>query len=307
VSAPGSAGRVTYSAVMANSPAPLLAIDGPFVLYRSFFALPESITDGDGHPVNALLGAVNLILRIAVETRPRVIVVCWGAEAAHYRTELYPDYHAARPPVPEALQWQFDRAPALVEAFGWTSLGSDDLEADDLLGALALAESERGGRALVMTGDRDMYQCASDSVSVVFLAQGKQGFDAVDPAEVQRRYGITPGLVPDFIALRGDPSDGLPGAPGIGAKTAADLLVRHGSLEGAITNADGERPRVAAALTEHADALRAFREIATLRPPAVDLPEDRETDLTGGERAVRAYSMNRLAERLSRADSLADL
>ncbi len=298
---------MTYSPVMANSPAPLLAIDGPFVLYRSFFALPESITDGDGHPVNALLGAVNLILRIAAETRPRVIVVCWGAEAAHYRTDLYPDYHAARPPVPEALQWQFDRAPALLEAFGWTSLGSDDLEADDLLGALALAESERGGRALVMTGDRDMYQCASESVNVVFLAQGKQGFDTVDPAEVQRRYGIAPELVPDFIALRGDPSDGLPGAPGIGAKTAADLLERHGSLEGALANAAGERPRVAAALTEHADTLRAFREIATLRPPAVDLPEDRETDLAGGERAVRDYSMNRLAERLSRAESLADL
>jgi DNA polymerase-1 len=292
---------------MPNSPAPLLAIDGPFVLYRSFFALPESITDGDGHPVNALLGAVNLILRIAVDTRPRVIVVCWGAEAAHYRTDIYPDYHAARPPVPEALQWQFDRAPALVEAFGWKSLGSDDLEADDLLGALALSESERGGRALLMTGDRDMYQCASENVSVVFLAQGKQGFDTVDPDEVQRRYGVRPELVPDFIALRGDPSDGLPGAPGIGAKTAADLLGRHGSLEGAITNAAGERPRVAAALTDHAEALRAFREIATLRPPAVDLPEDRETDLTGGARAARDYSMNRLAERLARADSLAEL
>jgi 5'-3' exonuclease len=292
---------------MPNPPAPLLAIDGPFVLYRSFFALPDSIADGDGHPVNALLGAVNLILRIASETRPRAIVVCWGAEAAHYRTRLYPDYHAARPPVPDALQWQFDRAPALVEAFGWTSLGSDDLEADDLLGGLAAAESDRGGRALVMTGDRDMYQCASERVSVVFLAQGKQGFDTVDPAEVQRRYGVTPALVPDFIALRGDPSDGLPGAPGIGPKTAADLLARHGSLEGAITNAADERPRVAAALTEHADALRAFREIATLRPPPVDLPEDRETDLEGGARAARDYSMMRLAERLERAGSLAEL
>jgi DNA polymerase-1 len=158
-----------------------------------------------------------------------------------------------------------------------------------------------------MTGDRDMYQCASESVSVVFLAQGKQGFDTVDPAEVERRYGIVPGLVPDFIALRGDPSDGLPGAPGIGAKTAADLLARHGSLEGAIANADGERPRVAAALTEHAEALRAFREIATLRLPAVQLPDDRETDLAGGERAARDYSMIRLAERLSRAGSLAEL
>ena len=95
-------------------PGPLLAIDGPFVLYRSFFALPDSINDGDGNPVNALLGSVNLILRIAADAQPRAIVVCFGAEAAHYRTELYPDYHAARPPVPDALQWQFDRAAGAV-------------------------------------------------------------------------------------------------------------------------------------------------------------------------------------------------
>ncbi|HLI61345.1 MAG TPA: 5'-3' exonuclease [Solirubrobacteraceae bacterium] len=292
---------------MPPEPAPLLAIDGPFVLYRSFFALPDSITDGDGHPVNALLGAVNLVLRIAAETLPRAVVVCWGAEAARYRTRLYPAYHAARPPVPDALQWQFDRAPALFEAFGWTSLGAEELEADDLLGALALAESGRGGRALVMTGDRDMYQCASERVRVVFLKAGKQGFESVDAAEVERRYGVRPELVPDFIALRGDPSDGLPGAPGIGAKTAADLLARHGSLEGAIAAAADERPRVAAALSEHAEALRAFREIATLRPPAVELPVDRETDLVGGARAARGYSMMRLAERLERAGSLAEL
>ena len=288
-------------------PAPLLAIDGPFVLYRSFFALPDSITDGDGHPVNALLGAANLVLRIAGEVAPRAIAVCWGAEAATYRTELYPDYHAARPPVPGDLQRQFDRAPDFVTAFGWTSLNSDDLEADDLLGALALAEADRGGRALLMTGDRDMYQCASPATSVVYLKAGKQGFEAVDPAEVRRRYGVAPELVPDFIALRGDPSDGLPGAPGIGAKTAADLLSRHGSLEQAIAHAGEERPRVAAALTEHAAALRAFREIATLQPADVKLPADRETDLAGGARAARGYGMGRLAERLERAGSLADL
>jgi 5'-3' exonuclease len=290
-----------------DAPAPLLAIDGPFVLYRSFFALPESITDAAGHPVNALLGAINLILRIAADVRPRAIAVCWGAEAAAYRTELYPDYHAARPPVPATLQWQFDAAPALVEAFGWTSLTSDELEADDLLGALAVAESARGGRALLMTGDRDMYQCATDAVSVVFLKQGSKGFETVDPAEVRARYGIDPELVPDFIALRGDPSDGLPGAPGIGAKTAADLLTRHGSLEQVIAHAAGERPRVAAALTEHADALRAFREIATLRPAAVALPADRETDLKRGAAAASDYGMGRLAARLERASGLAEL
>jgi 5'-3' exonuclease len=288
-------------------PGPLLAIDGPFVLYRSFFALPDSITDGDGHPVNALLGSVNLILRIAADAQPRAIVVCFGAEAAHYRTELYPDYHAARPPVPDALQWQFDRAPALFEAFGWSSMSSDSLEADDLLGALADVEVDAGGRALIMTGDRDMYQCAAENVSVVYLKQGASGFEEVDPAEVRNRYGIDPELVPDFIALRGDPSDGLPGAPGIGAKTAAALLERHGTLENAIANADQERPRTAAALRDHAENLRAFKEIATLRPADVDRPPDRETALAGGAEAARGYGMNRLADRLEAADSLSDL
>jgi 5'-3' exonuclease len=288
-------------------PGPLLAIDGPFVLYRSFFALPDSIKDDDGNPVNALLGSVNLILRIAADAQPRAIVVCFGAEAAHYRTELYPDYHAARPPVPDALQWQFDRAAKLFEAFGWTSISSDSLEADDLLGALADAEVDAGGRALIMTGDRDMYQCAADNVSVVFLKQGASGFEEVDPAEVRRRYGIDPALVPDFIALRGDPSDGLPGAPGIGAKTAAALLERYGTLENAIANAERERPRTAAALRDHAQNLLAFKEIATLRPADVDRPPDRQTALAGGAEAARGYGMNRLADRLEAADSLGDL
>jgi DNA polymerase-1 len=288
-------------------PGPLLAIDGPFVLYRSFFALPDSITDDDGHSVNALLGAVNLILRIAADRRPRAIVVCFGAEAASYRVELYPAYHAHRPEVPDALEWQFSRAPELFAAFGWTSASSDDLEADDLLGALAQAEVASGGRALIMTGDRDMYQCAGERVSVVYLKQGAAGFEEVDPAEVRRRYGIAPELVPDFIALRGDPSDGLPGAPGIGAKTATALLERHGSLDDAIAAADQERPRIAAALRDNADELRAFRDIATLQIPAMPRPQDSETNLRGGAAAARALGMRRLADRLEAASSLGDL
>jgi 5'-3' exonuclease len=288
-------------------PGPLLTIDGPFVLYRSFFALPDSITDGDGHAVNALLGAVNLILRIAADCRPRAIVVCFGAEAADYRTELYPAYHADRPPVPDALDWQFARAPELFGAFGWTSASAHHLEADDLLGALAEAEVDAGGRALIMTGDRDMYQCAGERVSVVFLKQRSAGFDEVDPEEVHRRYGVVPSLVPDFIALRGDPSDGLPGAPGIGPKTAAELLDRYGSLDAVIAAAEDQRPRIAASLRDHADELLDFREIATLRPAQVTLPEDQETNLAGGAQAARALGMNRLGERLENASSLADL
>ncbi|MFZ0089126.1 MAG: 5'-3' exonuclease [Solirubrobacteraceae bacterium] len=288
-------------------PGPLLAIDGPFVLYRSFYALPDSITDGDGHPTNALLGAVNLILRIAADRAPRAIVACFGAEAATYRVELYPPYHAQRPPVPDALAWQFEHAPALFEAFGWTTMSSEDLEADDLLGSLAEAEVARGGEALIMTGDRDMYQCAGERVSVVYLKQRASGFEEVDPAEVRRRYGIGPELVPDFIALRGDPSDGLPGAPGIGPKTATELLRTHGSLDAAIAGARGERPRIAAALRDNADQLRAFRDIATLRTAEVTLPPDRESDLQGGSRAARGHGMNRLAERLKNAASPSDL
>ncbi len=288
-------------------PGPLIAVDAPYVLYRSFFALPDTILGLDGQPVNALLGGVNLLLRAAADFSPRAIVMCFGAEAAPYRVELFPSYHADRPPVPDALAWQFSHAPELFSAFGWEVESSEAVEADDLLGSLAAVEADAGGRALIVTGDRDMYQCVSGEVSVLFLKSGITGFTEVDPDEVRRRYGVGPELVPDFIALRGDPSDGLPGASGIGPKTAADLLDRYGSLDGAIAGADGERPKVAAALKDSATELRAFRDIATLRTVAVDRPADRATDLEGGAAAARALGLRRLAERLEGADSVADL
>ncbi len=288
-------------------PGPLLAVDAPFLLYRSFFALPDSIKGADGHSVNALLGSANALLRIAADRGPRAIVLCFGAEAAHYRTELYPAYHADRPPVPDALAWQFEQAPEFFAGFGWSEETSADLEADDLLGSLAEVEIAAGGQALIVTGDRDMYQCVGERVRVLYLKSGISGFEEVDPPEVERRYGIPPRLVPDFIALRGDPSDGLPGAPGVGPKTAAELLERHGSLEGAIAAAAQERPRVAAALTESADQLRAFRQIATLQMVDLARPADRQSDLAGGAEAARRLGLNRLAERLRAAESVADL
>jgi DNA polymerase-1 len=288
-------------------PGPLIAVDAPFLLYRSFFALPDSILGVDGHPVGGLLGAANALLRIAADRRPRAIVLCFGAEAAHYRTALYPNYHASRPPVPEPLAWQFEQAPGFFAGFGWSEENSAGLEADDLLGALASVETAAGGEALIVTGDRDMYQCVGERVHVLYLKSGTTGFEEVDAEEVKRRYGIAPELVPDFIALRGDPSDGLPGAPGIGPKTAAELLERHGSLEGAIAAATQERPRIAAALTDTAEELRAFKEIATLQPIDIQRPPDRETDLAGGAEAARRLGMGRLAERLAAADGVSDL
>ncbi|HSO98034.1 MAG TPA: 5'-3' exonuclease H3TH domain-containing protein [Solirubrobacteraceae bacterium] len=287
--------------------APLLVVDAPFLLYRSFFALPDSIRGTDERPVNALLGSVNIMLRVVAAKPPRGVVMCFGPDAAPYRTELYPGYHAARPPVPDDLAHQFARAGELFAAFGWGFASDDALEADDLLGSYAAAERTARGRTLILTGDRDMYQCATDDTHVLFLKSGVKDFEEVDPGEVRRRYGVGPELVPDFIALRGDPSDGLPGAPGIGAKTAADLLDRHGSLDGAIDRAIHERPRVTAALTEHAEELRAFREIATLRIKSVKRPADRETDLAGGAAAARGFGMRQLAERLEAAGTVSAL
>jgi 5'-3' exonuclease len=277
---------------------PLLAVDGPFILYRSFFALPASIVDGEGRPVNALLGATNLLLRVVADYSPRAVVVCFGAEAAEYRVAEYSGYHADRPPVPEALDRQFEIAPELFAGFGWSSQSAEALEADDVLNSLAQVETRARGRTLVLTGDRDMYQCASEQVTVLYLKMGAAGVEEVDPAEVERRYGIPPSLVPDFIALRGDPSDGLPGAPGIGAKTAADLLRRHGSLEAALEHADEERPRIAATLRESGAKLRIFRDIATLRTIEADRPDDRATNLAGVAEAARLHGMRKLAERL---------
>jgi 5'-3' exonuclease len=283
----------------ADPVAPLIAVDAPSLLYRAFFALPDTITAPDGGAVNALLGTANLVLQAIERHGARAVVLCFGAEAAAYRVAAWPAYHADRPPVPPELDRQFAAAPGFFGAFGWPSLSHDELEADDLLGSLARVESEAGGRALLFTGDRDMFQCVGERVSVLYPAgRGKDGPELVDVADVRRRYGIAPEQVPDFIALRGDPSDGLPGGKGIGEKTARDLLVEHGTLEGAIAKALRQRPRVAAALRDDADQLRSFREIATLQEVELDRPPDGPTDFAGAAAAARALGMERLGKRL---------
>jgi 5'-3' exonuclease len=278
---------------------PLLLADAPALLYRAFFALPDSIKGADGRPVNALLGSLNALLQVVEEHHPRAVVLCFGAESAAYRTEAYPPYHAARPEMPDDLAHQWARAPGFYEAFGWHVADAADLEADDLLGSLAAVETAAGGETLILTGDRDMFQCAGEQVRVLLQRTGGAGPEVLGPDEVQARYGIRPELVPDFIALRGDPSDGIPGAKGIGEKTAADLLRRHGSLESAIAGAIRERPAVRRALLEQGDELRMFKDLATLRTIELARPPDRATDLAGGAAAAAALGMRRLSERLS--------
>ncbi len=289
-------------------PAPLLAVDAPSLLYRAFFALPDSIKDPEGQPVNALLGTANLLLQAVEEHRPRAVVLCFGAEAATYRTDAFAGYHADRPPMPDALGHQWKQARAFFGAFGWSHLDAGELEADDLLGTLAALERDAGGRALLFTGDRDMFQCVDARVAVLWPA-GKGSPEVIDDAGVRARYGVEPAQVPDFIALRGDPSDGIPGAKGVGEKGAAQLLRDHGDLEALIALADDAaavtrkllRPKVAEALRTQAGELRAFKDMATLRTIATPRPDDAPSDLTGAARAARAKGMNRLAERLERA------
>src|SRR6516165_866638 len=274
-------------------------------MYRGFFALPKSIVDGRERPVNALLGTVNAMLAASEACRPRAVVACLGAEEAVYRVALYAGYHAHRDPMPAALAHQWKRAPALLGSFDWTVSATAELEADDLMASFARVEAQAGGRALLLTADRDLFQAVEERVAVLELRKDGKPIE-IGPAEVRERYGVDPRLVPDFIALRGDPSDGLPGAPGIGAKTAAELLRRYGSLESALAAAAepasvirGEmRARVAAALREHDAQLRAFKQIAELVQVEVRRPPDRASDLRGGAAAARKLGMRRLAERL---------
>lgn len=299
-------------------PAPLLIADVPWLLYRSFFALPKSIVGADGQPVNALLGTVNAILTFydarLPARRPDGVVACMGAEQADYRVRLYPPYHAHRDPMPPELAAQWQKAPELLASLGWTYATSADLEADDVMFSYARDEEERGGQALLLTGDRDLYGAVTERVAVAELLKGG-AHGEIGTAQVRERYGVEPEQVPDFIALRGDPSDGLPGAPGIGAKTAAELLRAHGTLEALLSAAGADaqpddadaaavraskvmRPRIAAALRENAELLRTFKQIATLQRIDVEPPRDRETDFAGGARMAGELGMRRLAERL---------
>ena len=270
------------------------------MLFRAFYALPDSIKGKDGQPVNALLGTANLILREVEEHSPRAVVLCFGPDAADYRLELFDGYHAERPEVPDRWRRSSPTRRTSSRRSAGPSPSATNLEADDLLGAYARREADAGG-----TRPRDDRRPRHVPV---------RDRPRDDPLRAHRRpraprrstrprsgkrYGVPPELVPDFIALRGDPSDGIPGAKGIGEKGAADLLKRHGSLEAALDGAMREtKPRVRTALTSQREELLRFKEIATLRDVDVELPADRELDRAGAAAAARERGMDRLAARL---------
>jgi DNA polymerase-1 len=274
---------------------PLLVVDGDSFAHRAFHALPRSIRRADGHAGNLLTGLVSMLLRLWEAERPRAVFVGWDTLfVPTYRHEALSGYQAGREFDPELLE-QLDLAPGLLEAAGIVCAKVAGYEADDFLAAAVASERKRKGRSLVATSDRDAFQLVADDVTILQPVRGVSELARIDPAEVRERYGVEPAQVPDFIALRGDPSDKIPGARGVGAKTAAALLGQYGSLDAML--ADGR-------FSQEADALRLYRSIATLDPraPIPSIP-DRRPDWRAGAGAADALGLGRLAGRLEEAAS----
>jgi DNA polymerase-1 len=278
-----------------NAARPLLVVDGDSFAHRAYHALPKSIRRADHRPAGALVGFTNMLIRLWEARQPRAVLVGWDS-IGHptYRNELFDAYQGGREFDDELLE-QLDLLPRVVEAMGFASAKAAGYEADDFLAAAVAVEEERGGTALVATSDRDAFQLASDRTTILQPTRGVSEIAEIGPAEVRERYGVEPAQVPDFIALRGDPSDRLPGARGVGPKTAANLLRTFGTLEDALA---------AGRFTAQAEELRMYRRIATLDPSAPLPPlDDAEPTWAEGARFARELGLARLAERLEELQS----
>jgi DNA polymerase I len=273
---------------------PLLVIDGDSFAHRAYHAIPKTLRRGGGRPGNMLFGFGTMLLRLWQGELPRTVLVAWDTlEVPTYRHEALAAYQSGREFEAELLE-QLDLLPALVAASGLAYAKAPGYEADDFLGAAVATEEEAGGTVLVATSDRDAFQLASARTTILQPVRGEAPA-RIGPAEVRERYGVDPEQVPDFIALRGDPSDRIPGARGIGPKKAADLLAQYESLDAML-----EEGRFAA----EADALRLYREIATLDrgAPLPPLP-DVDPDWSAAATHARDLGMNGLAGRFEEAAS----
>jgi DNA polymerase I len=270
---------------------PLLVIDGDSFAHRSYHALPKTILRRGRKPAGAIVGFANMLLRLYRDEQPRAVLVAWDTlDVSTYRHESFPAYQSGRE-FDDALLDQLHVLPEFVAACGFQNAKAPGFEADDFLAAAAAEEEKRGGTVLIASGDRDTFQLASDRTTILYPVRAGE-MARIDPAEVRARYGVEPGQVPDFIALRGDPSDKLPGAPGVGATGAATLLERYGSLEAAL--AAGRFPA-------QAENLRLYRSIATMNKKA-PLPSLRSQKPTWRKAATLAqqWQLNQLASRLEK-------
>jgi DNA polymerase I len=243
----------------------LFLIDGNSLAYRAFFALPESIATSTGVPTNAIFGFASMLVKILTEYGPRATIVAWDAGHSG-RKEVYADYKAQRSSRPDLLKQQWPALAPLVEAFGYANVSVEGCEADDVIASLAEQAKAAGIPVMVVTGDRDAYQLVDDGrVKIMTTSRGITDTKVYDRQGVIDRYGIPPELVPDFIGLKGDTSDNIPGVPGIGDKTAAQLLQEYGTLEGVLEHA----PEIKATkrrenLIAHAEDARISKRLATM-------------------------------------------
>jgi DNA polymerase-1 len=268
-----------------------MVVDGDSLAHRAYHALPKSIRDGSGRPANMLVGFANMLVGLWDLEQPRTVLAAWDTLTnATYRNELLPGYQAGREFPPDLVE-QLDRLPQLVEAFGFAVAKEPGYEADDFLAAAAERETALGGTVIVVTSDRDSFQLASDRVTIVMPKRGISVLERVGPAEVRERYGVEPAQVPDFIALRGDPSDRIPGASGVGPAKAAALLREFGTLEAALA---------AGRFAAQADDLRLYRRVATLQADA-PLPElpDVDPDWAGASALAGSWGLKALSKRLA--------
>ena len=242
----------------------LFLVDGNNLAYRAFFALPEELATSDGFSTNALLGFTNMLFKLLADYRPRGVAVAWDTRPVH-RAEISPEYKVQRRPMPDLLREQFPYFRPIVEAFGYRNLEFEGWEADDVIATLATRADEADVKTCVVSTDRDAFQLCSENICLMMTPRGVADVNVYTRERVELRYGVRPDQVPDFIGLKGDSSDNIPGVPGIGDKTAGQLIAQYGSLEAVIEHADELSPARRKNIVEHAHQARASKELATMR------------------------------------------
>jgi DNA polymerase I len=242
----------------------LFLVDGNNLAYRAFFALPEELATSEGFATGALLGFTNMLFKLLSDYRPKGVAVAWDTRPVH-RAELSAEYKKDRRPMPDLLREQFPYFRPIVEAFGYRNLEFEGWEADDVIATLATRADEAGIRTCVVSTDRDAFQLVSENVCLMMTPRGVADVNVYTPERVEARLGITADKVPDFIGLKGDTSDNIPGVPGIGDKTASQLIARYGSLEEVLEHTTELTPARRKAIEEHAEQARQSKELATMR------------------------------------------
>jgi DNA polymerase-1 len=244
--------------------AELFLVDGNNLAYRAFFALPEELQTTDGQPTNALLGFTNMLFKLLSDYKPRGVAVAWDTRPVH-RKEIDAEYKSERRPMPDLLREQFPHFRPIVEAFGYQNLEFEGWEADDVIATLATQADEAGIRTCIVSTDRDAFQLVSENVCLMMTPRGVADVQVYTPERVEARYGIRPDQIPDFIGLKGDTSDNIPGIPGIGDKTAGQLVAQYGSLEAVVEHAAELSPARSKAIAENAEQAAASKLLATMR------------------------------------------